>query len=199
MHILSIILFALTSNIDNFTVGIAYGIKKIKVGTISNLLIAFITALGTFISMSLGLVINNFISNDVSNILGSLILIFIGLWFVKDFFTNKSLNTSNNNQFITLLSDPEKADMDNSGYIDIKESLTLAFSLAINNLGLGIGASITGLNAVAASISAFVFSILTISLGSLIGNSYLSRLFGKYASLISGLVIIILGIYEIII
>lgn len=196
MHILSILLFALTSNIDNFTVGLAYGIKKIKVSISSNILIAFISALGTFISMSAGLIISKFIPMDISNILGAGIIVLIGLWFIKDFFTKKNSKVSTDNQLISVLNNPYEADTDNSGYIDIKESITLAFALTINNLGLGIGASITGLNIMYTTLVTFIFSILTISLGSLLGNSYLSKMFGKYAPLISGIIMVLLGVYE---
>ncbi|MBL4932254.1 sporulation membrane protein YtaF [Clostridium paridis] len=199
MHIISIILFALTSNIDNFTIGIAYGMKKIKVGIFSNLIVAFISAIGTFISMSIGLLISNLLPVRFSNILGAGILVVIGLWFIKDFFTQKKLAISKDNKLTNLLDNPYGADTNNSGNIDIKESITLAFALTINNLGLGIGASITGLNIQYTTTFTFIFSILTLSLGSLLGNSFLSWLFGRFAPLVSGLIIVVLGIYEMLI
>ena len=43
----------------------------------------------------------------------------------------------------------------------------------------------------------FIFSLITITIGYILGNSYLSKMFGKYASLVSGIIVIALGLYEI--
>ena len=204
MQLLSPILFVISANIDNFAVGIAYGIKKIKIGILSSLIIAVISAVGTFLSMSFGLFLTNFLPSSVCSILGSLILIAIGLWIIGDDFIKKHRktihNTYNKNDFmqcIELLDHPEKADTDQSGNIDVKESVTLAFALAINNVGLGIGASIAGLSILFNTIFTFVFSLAAVVLGCRLGNGCFSKVLGKYATLVSGLIIIGLGIYEI--
>ncbi|ORX22526.1 sporulation membrane protein YtaF, partial [Thermoanaerobacterium sp. PSU-2] len=57
MHVISSLLFSISANIDNFTVAIAYGIKKIRIGILSNLLIALVSGIGTFLSMFIGLFI----------------------------------------------------------------------------------------------------------------------------------------------
>jgi putative sporulation protein YtaF len=200
MHILSSFVFALSANIDNFTVGIAYGIKKFQIDLKSNVLIAAITGIGTFVSMTIGYIISKFLSAKVSNILGAAILIGIGIWLIIDYFLKKgncrNIDKSKIN-CIEILDNPEKADEDNSGFIDIKESITLAFALTINNFGLGIGASISGLNIFLTTFLTFIFSILTIILGYFLGKSYFSKLLGKYASLFSGIIIVLLGLYEI--
>lgn len=205
MHLLSSLLFAISANMDNLTVSIAYGIKKIKIGKISNLIIAIISGIGTFLSMSIGTLVSKFLSPNAANIIGSVILIVIGTWFIAEFFLNKrkedikKSNYSKNNlmNYRELLDTPEKADADGSGYIDLKEAVVLGFALTINNIGLGIGVSITGLNILITTFCTFVFSILSIILGCFIGNSCLSGILGKYASLISSIIIVCLGIYEI--
>ena len=188
MHILSSLVFAISANTDNFVVGVSYGIKKIKIGLVSNLLIALISLLGTILSMSVGKIIFNFLPGNTSNLIGSIILIIIGGWtIVKPLL--KSISDG-------VLENPEKVDIDNSSNIDAKESIILAFALTINNVGLGIGASITGLNIVITSSLTFVFSLLMIIVGYALGSYYLSKVFSKNATIISGLIIIALGIYE---
>ncbi|MCQ1530984.1 manganese efflux pump [Lutispora saccharofermentans] len=188
MSILPSLLFALSANMDNFTVGIVYGIKKIKIGIWSNMIIAVITGLGTFLSMTLGLFINRLISHSISNILGSSILIIMGLYLMMDFFKGNGRDT--------FLKNPEKADENNSGDIDKKEAVILALALGMNNVGLGIGASITGLNLLYTTLSTTLLSIISIILGFHIGKSYLSAILGKYAPLVSAIVMILLGIHE---
>ena len=165
--------------------------KKIKIGLVSNLIIAMISALGTGISMTLGSFSYNFISLFWAKFIGCLVLIFIGLYFIYGYWFNKNnhnLEIKAQDDTITpkeILQAPEIADLDKSGTIDVKESLALAIALAINNFGLGIAASIAGLNILYTTLVTLLFSILIIPLGVYIAKSYISSFVGKNASLIS--------------
>ncbi|EDS78610.1 putative sporulation protein YtaF [Clostridium botulinum C str. Eklund] len=203
MDILAIILFALSANLDSFTVGLSYGIKKINITPLINVLIGAITSLGTFIAMSIGLAISKFLSIKAANIIGSIMLIGIGIWLTVDFFrktrSDKALKPAceiGNLTASQILDNPEQADVDNSGSIDTKESLALALALTINNFGLGLGASIAGLNIFLTVLFTFLSSIITIKLGEVAGKKYLSKVCGKFAPLISSIIIIIIGLYE---
>ncbi|MFV0392785.1 MAG: manganese efflux pump, partial [Coprobacillaceae bacterium] len=68
--------------------------------------------------------------------------------------------------------------------------------LSLNNIALGISASITGIPVTLATILTFICSVVLFEVGYAIGNSYLSNIFGKYTPLISGILLIILGVYE---
>ncbi|AZV55592.1 sporulation membrane protein YtaF [Clostridium sp. AWRP] len=207
MHLLPSFLFALSANIDSFTVGISYGIKKMKISPLSTILIALIATAGTFLSMVLGKFLIKFMSENIANVIGSGFLILLGIWFIIDAVIkehcneNKKLCNAENNilPYKNLLENPEIADVDNSGYIDVKESIFLAFALTINNVGVGIGASITGINILLATIFTFILSTTGLVSGCVIGSSCLSKFFGKYAPFVSGISIIILGIYELLI
>jgi len=189
MIILSSLLFAVSANIDNFVVGLSYGTKKIKINLSSNFLVSLISLAGTILSMALSKIVVKLIPVNLSNLLGSAMLILIGCWtIVKPLF--KGLKSDG------ILDNPEKADKDNSLSIDAKESVTLAFALTINNVGLGIGASITGLNIVLTSLLTFIFSLIMIKAGYFLGSYFFSKLFSKKATIISGLIIIALGITE---
>ena len=162
MQFLPILLFAISANIDNLTVGTAYGIKNIKIGAFSNLIIAVISVAGTILSMSLGLVLSHFIPPFIAGIIGSVILIVIGLWFIKGYiFKNCGLHKTTPkeagglNRYTEILDEPEKADSDSSGDIDIRETIILALALTINNFGLGIGASIAGFNITITAVCTF--------------------------------------------
>ncbi|QSZ26418.1 sporulation membrane protein YtaF [Aceticella autotrophica] len=196
------ILYSISANIDNFVVGIAYGIKKIKIGFYSNLLIAVVSTTGTYLSLLIGKIIGKLIFLNITNLIGSIMLILIGLWFILDFFLKKNQKIPSEKcdndikNYKELLDKPEKADLDNSGYITIKESIPLAFALTINNIGLGVAAGLAGLNILITTCLTFFFSILSIILGYLIGNCCLSKIFGYYAPLASGIIIVILGLIE---
>lgn len=79
ISILSSLLFRLTSNLDNVVIGMAYGIKKIKIVILTNVLITLITTLGTFLSMTADRLIAELMPVYISNIAGALIIIGLGL------------------------------------------------------------------------------------------------------------------------
>ena len=198
--LLSALLFSLSSNLDNVVVGTAYGLKKIKIGIIANLIIALITSTGTFLSMSLGVYISKFLPHSIANDLGAGAIIILGGYFVIQSII-KLINNKNSKELalkdITdMIEYAEKSDLDNSGDINIKEALLVAFGLTFNNLGTGVAASITGVSIQITVISTFILSVLTIMLGETIGNHILGNFLGKYAPLISGILLIILGIIE---
>ena len=49
MHIFASILLAFSASLDSLIIGIAYGIKKIKIKFSINIIIALIVTLGTFL------------------------------------------------------------------------------------------------------------------------------------------------------
>lgn len=197
---LSALLFSLSSNLDNVVVGTAYGLKKIKIGLLPNLIIALITSTGTPLAMSVGIYISKFLPDYISNSFGAGVIIILGGYFVIKSKT-KLLNNKNSKELALknigdMLEYAEKSDLDNSGDINIKEAVLVAFALTFNNLGTGIAASITGVNIQFTVIFTFILSIVTLKLGETIGNNVLGNFLGKYAPLISGILLIILGIIE---
>lgn len=197
MQLLSVFLFSLSANIDSLTVGLAYGMKNIRVDYKSNILIAIITSVGTFMAMGLGLFTKKFIPVHIISIMGCLILILLGLTMILNSFKNKTqIDEDDELSYTDILIKPQRADVDKSGYIDMKEAVTLGFALSLNNFGLGVGASATGINIYLTTVFTFILSILCILIGVEIGKRYISQTFKQYADLISGIVILFLGLYE---
>lgn len=93
ISLLSALLFSISSNLDNLLVGTAYGIKKIRINFIENIIIALITSTGTFLSMSAGAYMSKFLPGSVSNILGALILIILGTYFSVQSIIKSTNNT----------------------------------------------------------------------------------------------------------
>lgn len=196
MHIISILLFALSSNMDNMVVGLSYGIKKIRITSVSNLTIGLITFLGTIISMLIGKSLLNIIPVSFAGLLGSLIIIAIG-----SFYLLKYIYTTIKSKQIP---DPQREttkyghyDKDKSGKIEWRESFTLGFALSINNIGLGISASIAGMNIAMTAIASLIFSLILTYFSNLFGKTCVSKYLGKCAEPIASILIIILGIYQV--
>lgn len=195
MHIISIVFFAICASSDNFIVGISYGINKIRIDIFNNIVIAFIAGLGTFISMLFGSIFLKFMTVRTANIVGSFTLIGLGIYLLIAYVV-KSKKESHKNNYDVILDNPQVMDINNSKVIEFKEALFLGFILSINNIGLGIAASITGLNIYFTSIFSVLFGIVFIRLGSYVGRKLLSDKLAKYSEIFSYLLIIFLGVYE---
>lgn len=199
---LSALLYSLSSNLDNLVIGIAYGVKKIKIGLISNLIIATVTSIGTLISMSVRKFISGFLPTSLTNMLGAVIIMLLGLYFLIQSILKlipKSYSNSLALKNVDEIMDyAEKSDSDNSGTLNIKEAFVVSLGLMLNNLGTGLAASITGVNVSITVICTFILSIALLMLGKSIGHNILGSICGKYAPLISGVLLIILGIFELI-
>ncbi|EHK2326385.1 sporulation membrane protein YtaF [Clostridium perfringens] len=196
---LSILLFVIAASLDILVVSLAYGLKDIKINFSSTLVIASISALGTFISMILGKFFVDLIPVKLGDIIGGLVLLALGFYSIYSYFKEKKIltshNSENNSSPTFILENPEVADKDKSGNIDFKESLALSLALALNNFGLGIGASISGLNIAFTTISTFIISLIFISLGFYLSKTIKSKNISKNSNLIAGIIIIILSLF----
>lgn len=205
MNYMTAFLLSLSANLDTLAVCISYGMKKVKLSIIASLLISLITSLGTFLSMYFGCIITNFISPKIVTAIGGSLLLFLGIKMIVDFI--KKYKKKYDSNFVRgkkvtysdILIDPEKADIDNSGDIDLKECVTLSIALTLNNISLGIAASIAGISILLNTIFTFTLTLINIGLGFYIGNKYASTLIGEYSDLLSGLLLISIGIYQILI
>ena len=199
MSFLSILLFVVAASLDILVVSLAYGLKDIKINFSSTLVIASISALGTFISMILGKFLVDLIPVKLGDIIGGLVLLLLGFYSIYSYFKEKKIltshNSENNSSPTFILENPEVADKDKSGNIDFKESLALSLALALNNFGLGIGASISGLNIAFTTISTFIISLIFISLGFYLSKTIKSKKITKNSNLIAGIIIIILSLF----
>jgi putative sporulation protein YtaF len=208
MFVIPIIVFAVASSSDGFVVGFSYGIKKVRINFFSNFVISIMAGLSTFIIMLLGKSILPIIPVKYANLLGSGILILLGFYLlfaaVKEYlvsidYKNKlSYTKTGLDGYKNILKTPEIIDTNNNKNIEFKESIVLGFILCLNNIGLGIGASISGLDIYITSICSIVFSFLFIPLGYTIGKKILTKNLTDYSEMFSALIIILLGLYQLI-
>jgi putative sporulation protein YtaF len=210
LQILAVFLLALSSNLDNVGVGTSYGTREINIPFGSNLLIAVITTTGTYLSMTAGNVISNFVSPNISSALGALMIGGTGAWvFIREIFPHDSgqdearqlPETINTNQsflrkILNILDHPFLADTDFSGHIDMKEGFFLALALTLNNLSNGVGAGLLKLDVALMVAFTAILSIVAIWFGIEFGRYSGVHWFGKYSGRIAGLILICLGIYE---
>ncbi|AJA48575.1 putative sporulation protein [Clostridium pasteurianum DSM 525 = ATCC 6013] len=208
-----ILLIAIVSNTDSLAVGISYGTRNILIPFLSNILIALIGGIGTLMSMYIGKGISAILNPKIAGYMGSAIIIIVGVWICIGEIKNNMKKSSAEEKEKTsgtglssysffgripkVLENPFLADWDFSGYISVKESLVLGIALAVNNMANGIGAGMAGINPVITSIVAFLVSLFAIWIGIKLGHEYVHRWLGKLAAPAAGIILILIGIYEI--
>jgi putative sporulation protein YtaF len=216
MHIVTILILALSSNLDNLGVGVAYGTRKIKVSLSSNLLIATITSACTLISMAVGKDVALIAKNQrATGDAGAAIIIVVGIYLFFQSFRTRGVQAappeswaSNPTgkfynrlsawpkQLIRVMRDPSLVDRNYSRSIETAEAATLGIALSLNNVPNGLAAGLIGLSPALTTIAVFVFSVLTLWFGIRIGVHFMSRLFRNWAGPAAGIMLIVLGVYE---
>jgi putative Mn2+ efflux pump MntP len=178
VHWLFAFLFSLSSNLDNFIVGVGYGIKKEIIPWFSNLLIAIITTVITGLSMMFGKYIVIWLPASLTNLVGAVIFIAIGLWFMaNDIFRKQKESVEKHPKILNW-----------------KNAIGLGVLLSINNIGVGMLGGITGLSLFSVLTLTFLTCLILTYIGNHLGDHIVGSFIVKNSDLISGAILIILGI-----
>jgi putative sporulation protein YtaF len=194
---------AISTNVDNFGVGVAYGIKRIRIGAASNLLIACCNCSGTYLSMKAGDTLARVFPASVCSTIGSCTIVLVGIWALLNTFafggSDSEKNAAGRPQEIIQLEyisqHPEVLDVDQTGHVNVRESLPLAFALTISNLATGMGARLAGLDVDFLVVLMFAFSLLGIICGYWCGRMFSLALPGRWPGRLSGILLIAFGFY----
>jgi putative sporulation protein YtaF len=190
----TILLIGIASNLDNGGVGIAYGVRKISIPFWANLIIAVISGLCTALAGYFGQYIARFFSPLAGNILGTVVLISVGLWVLWQPFRQKK---GKNSHLVTkILQDPENADWDGSKSIGFMESVVLGIALAMNALAGGFDAGVTGLHVMWTAVSVSIFSLIFLGGTAYLGKKYVAQKLGDRATIVAGILLILIGFHQ---
>jgi len=185
-HVLSSIVLAFSSNVDNLSVAIAYGIMPRKIYFHHNVLIAVISGSGTWLSMSAGEWVNDYMSESFANVIGSIIMILIGLFNVVQAIRAEQKRFKGDEKTVDDLREGTHT----------REAFALAISLTFNNLGGGLGAGISHISIPLTTALTIGLSILAIIAGYQIGSRASLKISKLGLGIASGLLIMAVGVYE---
>lgn len=195
--------FAISSSLDNLGVGISYGIRKIRIGIISNLLIAGVCFLFSYSGIWFGKWISSVLPGILPVLLSAFILVIIGLRIILLAVPRKQQDVADTNSkakgFGAILKNPERIDLDNSKDIGIIESLILGVALSANALTNGLSAGLLGLSPLAISLTAALGSFVTVWSGVWLGGRVAnirigSFTLGQFGTLVSGVILLIIAV-----
>ena len=168
----SAVLLSISANLDNILIGISYGSHKKKIPLHYILIIGLIISFVTLISCIVGEYILNKISTSLSNIIGSLSLIIIGI--------------------ITLICMKKTDEKNEIKPISLKNAIILGITLSLNNFAISLAGGINGVNEFYLIIFNGVFSVIFLLFGNILGR----RINAKIIGIITSIILILIGVYE---
>lgn len=181
MNFLPAITFAACSTVDGFAVGLSLGLRRTRIGWAANLMVGLITLLGTALSMLMGCRLTAYISPETARILGGGIILSMGLWGLACPGTEDTISAKESGPVIIIAQ---------------RSAALLGCGLALNNVGLGVGASMTGLQPVPAALLSFGCSLLFLWGGNRLGRSHFASTAGSSTERCANWLMVLLGIWE---
>lgn len=208
-------LLAVSLSIDALVLGIAYGLRGVRIPFLSKMVICFFSIVYSAAAIMAGKALAWILPPWASSIIGIGILIAMGIWIIL-----QSLLKSDEKESESALSDerpllhigirslgitiqvirnPIAGDIDRSGQIDIWESFLLGIALSVDAIGVGIGSALAGLHSMWIPLSVGLCQLVFLYAGIALGKQCtpLSKLNPKAVSLLPGILLILLALLRI--
>ncbi|MEN6325722.1 MAG: sporulation membrane protein YtaF [Syntrophomonas sp.] len=211
MEWLGILLFALAVSADGFLVGVAYGVKKIRIPLGSLAVIAMASAVAVSVSMVCGKALATVFSGSTASHIGAVLLIVIGIYYLFGACRETIENLDNDGEepllsfniksmgiIIQILKEPSTADFDSSGDISLREAFFLGIALAMDALGAGVGIAMAGFSILLTAISVGMLKFILVNSGFFLGSRLNGKRLQNVSALIPALIFIAIGIFELV-
>lgn len=194
MQLVPSLLFGISASLDALLAGVSFGVRGARIRFSQNLLISLITLAGTCLSVGLGARLVALLPAFLWNLAGSAVLMLFGIYYIIQFMTAALKKYRRKKQLTAAQTDDAASGQ--PAPPTFPEACALGCALSANNMGIGLSASIAGLALVPAAAVTFVFSLTFLSLGNRLGRCPRLRFTEHTSNLISGLLLVLLGILE---
>lgn len=194
MQLLPSLLFGISASLDALIVGISFGLRRVRIPIWQNLIISLVTLLGTCLSAALGNHLLPLLPSFLADCLGSLILVLFGIYYITKWILSYLRNSRTVNRESPELTEASAKEVYDG--LSAWEIYFLSMTLSVNNIGIGLSASMAGLRLLPSAIATFSCSVLFLLAGNRMGRSRLLQFIGCSADPISGLLLIGLGILQ---
>lgn len=186
--LLSIFVISLTLSVDDFAVGIGYGLHKIKMPPKNLLLMVLGSAISTWGVMLLGKFIFTFIPDSIADFIGVIILGAIGCKMIYQGLTEKeSYEKYINNNPISP---------NTKRTTSVFELMSVGFALGIDDFAQALGLGVAGFPVALTVILLEVAEIIAILSGNYLAFKGFSKKVNGRLSIIPGIVLILVGLYQ---
>lgn len=225
MQTWSAVALALALSIDGLAVGVAYGMRRIRVPVRSLLMIGLCSAACFAVALMLGDVAAAVIGLGAPHFIGAAILIGLGLWHIgkgweesrareaaagagdhgavpdrdrdgsSDFGTLLRIRVRGLGIVVQVLREPGRADLDRSGAIDVGEAVVLGTALGLDALAAGFGAAFVGFGFSVVAVVACA-QLLVTWFGLWLGREHGARWLGEKGFYVPGVILILIGLLQ---
>lgn len=190
--------------LDAFTASLAYGVGKTKIPPMSALVISLVCTAILAASAGLGAAAQNIIPAGVSGVVSFVLLLIIGLVKSLEYFLKRMISRRGNNEkrikmklfdlnfVLTVYADTDRADLDQSKTLSVREALYLALALSIDGFAAGFGWGLTRINYIELILLSLASNLMAVALGYLLGK-LLTKITKHDFSWIGGLILIVLA------
>lgn len=201
------LLLALAVSIDGFTVGFSCGLRRLAIPLTSLLAISLLSAAAVACSMLAGSGAAQLLPLSSISAFGGALLVILGLYIIRHHLAGvraASMEEKNlpgeaapqkeSRSLISLLQRPEKADLDHSGTLSVKEALLLGSALAADAFVAGFGAALIGMPFLPTVLAVGLTKFVLLPLGAACGRITLREVNLPHTPLWGGAILIIIGI-----
>ncbi|MEJ6949781.1 manganese efflux pump [Natronospora cellulosivora (SeqCode)] len=178
-------LLAVSSNLNDLTVGFSYGLNEGKIPWKGIAIIAIISGLTMAIGLLLGTLLSPFLLDGIEKYISAFVFASFGIWFVYQGLTNEI-----NYKFIKKYTILCKR-------ISLLSLITMGLALGLDSMALGFSGGLGNYPIVLTSLLTSLFSFLFLCIGIHLGSK-LSKWLSGYSNIIAGIILIVIAILELI-
>ncbi|GGJ78903.1 putative sporulation protein YtaF [Anoxybacillus voinovskiensis] len=211
----SMMMLALAVSLDSLSVGVTYGMRKMKFPLSSLVVIALFSGFMLLMSMYVGSFLVLLLPVRAEKAIAACILVAIGVWAIYNVLKKREdeleevvprsaatmkiwrVHLKRLGIVIQILKRPSLADLDGSGSISMNEALLIGFALSMDAFGAGLSASLLGYSPLMLALLVSLLNMLFIRFGLKTGYTFAKTKIMKKATVIPGLILICLGISKI--
>lgn len=208
VNLLTSLSLALALSIDSLSVGFLYAARGIRLSYQAMAIVSLTSAALLGLAMGTGTALAGLLSPAPARWLGAILLVLVGFWVLFQTWWQNLWKGSPGDQprmdlltipvrplgvVIQIIRTPSSADLDRSGYINPTEALWLGLALAVDSVGAGIGAALSGFNPVTLAVAVAVIGFGCLSAGAAAAYRLPWKLKGNWAFL-HGFALVVLGL-----
>lgn len=194
LNLLTIAAVAVAVSADAFLVGFSYGMKGLKVNGISTLGIGLMSGLFMAAALFIGDILSAWLGGYTARLIGGLVLLVAAARVLLTPDSGDGTADSPWPAFLSLLSNPARADRDRSGDVSGLEAVSLGIALSIDSLGVGIGVVMgTAIN-LWLPLAASLATLAALTGGILAGGRMRALPYGRVLQVLPAIILAILGL-----
>ncbi|WP_382393324.1 sporulation membrane protein YtaF [Lentibacillus juripiscarius] len=192
-------------SIDGFGAGMSYGLRKVHIPYSAVAIIMLCSGFIVYLSMTIGTLLKSIITPEITGSIGGIILFCIGLYCLFNVTraeheapAKKAPADETWNHVKTVMKEPRRADLDQSGSISAMEATLLGFALAVDAFGAGLGAAMLGYEPLLTAASIALMSGIFVLCGVRMGVFLARKKWTQKLTLLPPFLLMLLGILNMI-